>query len=119
MTQAQIDAQFDIVKSGKDYLCVPPVDLAISTMQREKPALPRDSYKRRVVVERASPRPLGPITALIWDALPATMAALVQQTDMEPAKVYTALSRLRREGKIRSEKVPLSCVVYHQVEDEG
>ena len=109
MTNDETYELFEVQYSGRDYLCIPPIP-----RPRETPTVPRDP---RSVFDGDRPRASAQLATVVWEALPGTMAALVQQTDLTADKVYTVLARFRREGKLRTEKVPLSCVIYHRASE--
>ena len=62
---------------------------------------------------------MAELTAKVWAALPGSMAALVARTGLTPDQCYSVFLRLRKEHKLRTEKVPLSCVIYHRAHEDS
>lgn len=103
MTAEQIDRQFDVVWRGKDYLCIPPFELARTCMQRHVLIGGEDFAKEPPTVDAYS---------RVVEALPGQLLNLAARTRLNKATVYTVLAKLRRQGKLVQTKPNDGFLIY-------
>lgn len=103
MTNEEVSETFTIWKSGKDYICVPPFELAQTCMQRYQPIGGADFPKDPPIVDAYR---------RVVDALPGPLLDLVERTRLNKATIYTVLSKLRRQGKLVQSRPADGFVVY-------
>ena len=111
MTQEERDQRDgEVVWTGGDYVCIDPQKLAAGSLQ---PGTAIDTPTKR---ERL--RPVGEITDQVWAALPGTRSDLIARTGLTQDQLYSVFIRLRKDGKLKTEKLPGFGVIYHRASSE-
>ena len=106
MTDAQIESRFDVIWSGRDYLCVADPPVPVPSPERlvawvEPTVLPPKPYRRR-----------GTAYEAVRSVLPVTHRELEVRSGCQGPTVQSVLSQLRRDGDLVSTRRENSRRIY-------
>lgn len=102
MTTEQIDRDFDVVWTGRDYLCVrTPPSPRPDLLRALPPLTPEDIQDRQ-----------GRNRQLVIHAMPGTAVALETNSGLTARAVLAVLNNLRRTGKLLTTKERGQLTVY-------